>query len=117
MKNIILFFGLLLLVTSCTKVVDLNLGNSAGRLDIEANLTNINGPQTITLSKNAAFSSPNVYPPVSGAIVTLTDQNGNKKTLTETQPGIYTINSFAGVAGNTYTLNVATGVQTYTAQS
>jgi hypothetical protein len=108
---------LLFAASSCTKVIDLDLGNNAGQLDIEANLTNISGPQSVVISKNVAFSNPNNYPAVTGATVTLTDQNGIKQTLTESKPGIYTINPFAGVAGNTYTLNVLTGGQAYTAQS
>jgi hypothetical protein len=113
----IFFLVLLATSTSCTKVIDLNLGNNAGQLDIEGNLTNVTGPQSIVISKNVPFSSTNTYPAVTGAVVTITDQKGIKQTLTELQPGAYIINPFAAVAGNTYTLNVTTGGQSYTANS
>jgi len=113
----ITLLAFLFAASSCTKVIDLTLGNNTGQLDIEGNLTNVNGTQSIVLRKNVDFSNPNTYPAVTGATVTVTDRNGLKQTLTESQPGTYTINPFVAVAGSIYTLSVITGGQTYTAQS
>ncbi|HEY4148295.1 MAG TPA: DUF4249 domain-containing protein [Chitinophagaceae bacterium] len=118
--NLIYSIGLLAvftLVNSCTRVIDLQLRDDSGQLDIEANLTNVNGPQSVILRRNVPFSSTNDYPPVTGATVTLTNQTGNTFRLAEEQPGNYTINPFWGIAGNTYTLNVVTGGQVYSAGS
>ena len=108
---------LLLLVASCTKVITLNLGNDTGKLVIEGNITNNPGPQIIKLSQNVAFSNTNTYPPVSGAVVYVTDGKGNKYNFTEAPAGTYTCGSLIGTPGTTYNMSVSTGGSTYTATS
>jgi hypothetical protein len=108
---------LLLIITSCTKVIDLKLGNNTGQLVIEGNITNVRGPQYITLSQNVPFSNTNTYPPVSGATVTVTDGKGKIHQLNEGPAGTYSVDNFAGFAGETYTLNVLTGGKSYIASS
>jgi hypothetical protein len=120
MKTIIPYISALMVlatIASCTKVVDLNLGNEAGKLVIEANVTNVPGPQVIKLSNNVSFSSTNTYPPVTGAQVTVSDQNGNSYAFKETTAGTYTASQLAGVAGNTYTMNVVSNGTSYKANS
>lgn len=112
-----LYLFLLPVICSCTKVIDLHLGNNTGKLVIEANLTNENGQQTILLSENVPVSNTNTYPPVTGATVTVADQAGNNYPFTEGPNGTYTVNTLAGVPGNTYTMTVVTGSKTYTAKS
>ena len=106
-----------MLSVSCTKVIDLKLGNASDQLVIEGNLTNVKGTQTVILTKNIPFSSANNYPPVTGAAVKISDQTGNSYTLAESTPGNYTIANLAGIPGIAYTLTVATGGQTYIARS
>jgi len=107
----------LLIITSCTKEINLQLDSAAGELVIEANLTNVNGPQYVTLTNNVPFTNTNTYPPVTGATVTLKDQSGKNYTLTEGPKGTYSVNPLVGTAGNTYTLNVVSNGQTYAANS
>lgn len=115
--TILLLWGIALILDSCTKVIDLKLDNAASQLDIEANLTNISGPQAVRLSTNVPFSNTNTYPPVTGATVTIKDQTGNSYTLAEGPQGSYSTSALTGVAGNTYTLNVLAGGQAYSAIS
>lgn len=120
MKNYIsysLLSLILLFFSSCEKVVELNLGNETGKLVIEGNLTNIKGLQVIKLSTNIPFSNTNEYPPVSGAEVSVSDQNGNIFKFTESPSGTYTINNVAGIPGNTYTMKVLSAGKTYTASA
>jgi hypothetical protein len=98
-------------------VIDLKLGNDTGKLVIEANITNVSGPQSIKLSRNVPFTSTNVYPPVTGATVAVNDDKGNTFPFTEGPAGTYTANSLAGIAGSTYKMNVLTGGIAYTAAS
>jgi hypothetical protein len=105
------------LLASCTKVIDLKLGNASNQLVIEGNITNVNGQQRVVLNKNVPFGNTNTYPPVTGATVTISDQAGNSFSLVETTPGNYTIDNLSGVRGTTYTLTVSTGGQTYHASS
>jgi len=120
MKNnnlIIIILSVIILTVSCTKVIDLKLGNASDQLVIEGNITNVKGTQTVILTKNIPFSSPNNYPPVTGATVKISDQTGNIYSLAESTPGNYTIANMAGIQGTAYTLTVATGGQTYIARS
>ena len=111
--------ALLLSITawSCRKVIDLKLGHETGKLVIEANVTNKPGQQFIRLSQNVPFTNTNTYPPVSGATVTVTDNNGNNFPFIEGPAGSYYNNSFVATAGNTYAMNVLTNGITYTANS
>jgi hypothetical protein len=116
-KKYSLFFFILPVLASCTKVIDLDLGNDTGRLVIEGNITNVAGPQVIKLSQNVSMSSTNTYPAVSGATVMVSDQAGKQYPFTEGPSGTYTANSLAGVPGATYTMTVLTNAKTYGASS
>jgi len=105
------------MLSSCKKVINLDLGNVSGELVIEGNFTNVSGPQYVVLSRNVPFTSTNVYPPVTGATVTIADNRGNQYQLTEGPAGTYSINPAFGFGSRTYTLTVTTGGKTYTASS
>ena len=102
---------------SCTKVIDLKLGNDTGKLVIEANLTDAGGPQLIKLSRNVPFTSNNTYPPVTGATVSITDMNGIVYPFTERTPGSYSADPLTGFAGVKYKMTVLTDGTTYSANS
>ena len=107
-----------MIIASCTKVIDLKLGNDTGRLVIEANIANARGPQFIRLSRNVSFTSTNTYPPVSGATIKVTDDQGHSYNFVETAiPGTYGNNRLPGIPGRIYTMLVTTGGTTYTAVS
>ncbi|SDE05019.1 protein of unknown function [Mucilaginibacter pineti] len=117
LKNIMVMLALLPALASCTKVIDLKLGNDTGKIVIEGNVTNTAGPQVIKLSRNVQVSTPNTYPPVTGATVNVSDNEGHNFIFTESTPGTYTNNALTGTAGNTYTMSVLTGTTTYQATS
>lgn len=102
---------------SCKKVIDLQLANASSQLVIEGNVTDVAGPQSVTLSQSVAFNNTNTFPPVSGATVKITDGFGKVYILTERAPGKYTVNSLTGRYLQTYTLQVQVNGQTYKAQS
>ncbi|MDB5139815.1 MAG: hypothetical protein JWR12_1731 [Mucilaginibacter sp.] len=106
-----------LLAISCTKVIDLKLGANTGQLVIEGNITSVSGPQYIKLSRNVPFTNTNTYPTVTGATVSVSDDNGNTYPFTEGPSGTYSINPISGIAGRTYTMTVLTNGASYTAAS
>jgi hypothetical protein len=110
---------ILLVASSCQKVVDLKFSNAAAQLVIEGNVTNMRGPQTVTISQTVPFTNTNTFPPVSGATVTISDGRGNVYKLIEgtTTPGTYTTSAFTGRTGLTYTLTVLADGKTYTGTS
>ena len=110
-------FALAALTSGCTRVINLELGNVTGHIDIEANIINLDSPQVIVLRNNVAFSDSNSYPPVTGANVTVSDEAGNQYVFTETHPGSYTSPAFPEINGTVYTLQATVSGQTYTATS
>lgn len=106
---------LTLVISSCTKVIDLKLGDQSGKLVIEGNINDQHG-QVITLSRNVPFTNSNVYPPVSGATVTVSIGT-LVYNFTEGPAGTYSANRLVGFPGLTYTMTVVTGGVTYTAKS
>jgi hypothetical protein len=109
---VVLFTG-----ASCQKTINLKLNNTAAQLVIEGNLTDQYGPQFVVISKSVPFTNTNVFPPVSGAIVKITDSTGDTYNLAEGPPGTYSFGPLAGTYGKTYTLTVQTGGKTYTGSS
>ena len=117
MKKYLPLFAIALLGFSCQQVIDIELNDADAALVIEANISDQPGPYTVTLTKSVSFSDPNVFPGVSGAFVTVSDDNGNMDTLIETSAGVYVSNSFQGIAGRNYTVRVVSDGITYTANS
>ena len=117
MKSIIQFIALVVLFSSCEKVIELDLSNNVDSLVIEGNITNQAGPYFVKLTKSVNFNEASNYPSVSNAVVIVSDNAGQKDTLSHTSNGIYQTRNLKGIEGRTYTLNVTAEGKTYTAQS
>lgn len=115
MKNSIKFYIIVLLfaVTSCEKVINVDLTNAESRIVIEGMINDSGDPATVIISKSIPFSHLNNYPPVTGAVVKITDNAGNNFTLTEGAAGVYSNATLIGVPDRTYTLHVVASGQTY----
>jgi hypothetical protein len=113
-----LLFMMSLSLYACTKVINVNLNDTASQIVIEGNVTNTVGPYRVQVTKTVNFSESNIFPPVSGAVVKITDNtSGLTETLKETFPGIYTTSTIEGVPGHAYQLYVSAGGQVYTSSS
>ncbi len=112
-----LFMTGVLILTSCEKVIDVDLNDSSPQIVIEGNITDQTGPYTVKLSRSVNFDELNDFPPISVATVQISDDAGNSEILPETSPGTYTTVSIQGTPGRTYTLDVTIDEQTYTAVS
>ena len=97
---------LLLALTSCEKVLDIDLKDAETRIIIEANLSDQPGTHTVKISRSVGFNAPNDFPKVTGANVTISDNAGNSEVLIETEAGIYQTVNFIGIPGRTYVLRV-----------
>ncbi|MBF9141943.1 DUF4249 domain-containing protein [Hymenobacter properus] len=108
--------GLLLATSACQKVIDLDLKAAAPRLMIEGNLADDGQPCTVLLSRSTTYTDTNTFPPVSGALVTLSDDAGGFETLAATRtPGRYQGRTLTGQPGRRYTLRVEVDGETYVA--
>ena len=117
-KNIFLFLGLIVLImTSCETVIELEFNDAEPKLVIEAVVTNEPGPYRVELNESAGFYDESVFPPRVGAVVTINDNQGFSEVLSETEPGVYLTDALLGEPGVTYTLTVETEGETYIASS
>jgi len=107
-----------LLIFSCKKVININLNNAAPKIVIQGNITNSSGPYLVQITQTVNFSAANVFPPLSGAVVKISDNTvGLTDSLIEVSPGIYSTHTLRGVSGHTYQLNILALGKTYTALS
>ena len=109
MKKLILYFGLLMVVFSCTEKIDVTLQPNFDRLVVDGKISTDTGACIVNLTHTADYFYNAPVPRVTNAMVTLS--NGDTTiSLMETIPGlsgIYkTTPSFHGEIGKTYTLNV-----------
>jgi hypothetical protein len=104
-------------LSSCEKVIEIDLNTPETQLVIEGNITDQLTPQTIRISQSVPYTDSNVYPPVSGATVTVTNDQGQSWNFVETQPGRYISPRFKGEAFLTYSLRVNVNNVTYSAAS
>ena len=121
MKNFKIFILPLmcLFICSCTKVISVNLNDTNANIVIEGVVDDNPGPYQVKISQTVNFSEPNVFPPVSGATVTITDSTtGITDNLIESSAGLYsTQNLNQGQSGHTYQLHVSANGKIYTASS
>jgi hypothetical protein len=117
-KTILAFFGLIL-VSSCEKVVDIDLNTMAPKLVIDAAIKwqkgTLGNVQTIKLSTTNSYYNDQV-PTVSGATVFITDAANNVFNFVESNvAGSYVCSNFTPVLNRNYTLTVNSNGATYIA--
>ena len=109
---------LVITAAACKKVISVDLNNAASQMVIEGEVTNLPGPYQVRISRTVNFSASNTYPPVTGAIVKITDSTtGRTFQLNEVDSGRYVTSAFNGVPKHIYNLVVTTGGQQYKATS
>lgn len=107
MKNLSLILFVILSMTSCVEVVQLDLRSVEPQVVIEGKITDsaIGNEVKITLTQD--FQQKNEFPPITTAEVTVTDvTTGQSETLTQTYSGVYSIQTIKGVPGHHYKMAV-----------
>lgn len=117
LSTIALFVSVVALITSCQKVVQLDLNSAAPQLVVEGSLSTQAAPYSVKLSKTVNFSDLNTFPPCTGAAVTLSDNAGNSETLVESTPGTYTAGTLQGTVGREYKLLIVSENKNYQSTS
>ncbi|HLX66278.1 MAG TPA: DUF4249 domain-containing protein [Puia sp.] len=108
--------GVLALV-SCKKIVTLKLNNVPPAIVIQGEVTNQPGRYYVAISQPVDFYADNSFPPVSGAAVTISNNEGQRDSLLEVSPGTYATNFIQGAPGDTYRLSVTVQGEHYSASS
>jgi hypothetical protein len=105
-------------VSSCQKVVSIDLNKTNPHMVIEGVVSDRQTPDSVVLSESGNYFEPSLFfPPVSGALVTISDDIGNTDTLREAFSGTYKSTSLSGVPGRTYSLRVVVHGTEYDAVS
>lgn len=102
---------------SCEKVINVELNPADQRYVIEGQITNQKKGTLVVISQTTDFENTSAFPGVSGAIVSISDAQGNIYPLTETQQGFYQDSLLLGKPGMTYHLHVTLNGGEYTATS
>lgn len=121
-NNLLVLIPVLLLISSCTSVIQVTVPNGTNLLVIDAFLDNSAKNQNVRITNSANYFSNTPTPAVLGATVSLLDLT-NSKTYTFTPDGkgnyIYKplINDTMGYVSHQYQLNVSYNGNTYFALS
>ena len=100
-------------LTSCEKLIILQLNDASPRVVIQGNIYDQTGPYYVKISKSVTFDESSTYPPLTGARVEITDNLNQTEVLTESLPGTYKTSKLRGIPGRNYSLLVKTGSDTY----
>jgi hypothetical protein len=98
--------SLVLLLTDCQKIINVDLNDAAPHIVIEGLITDKPGPYSITISKSGSFFNQPDLPFVSDAVVIITNNVGSTDSLKEVKPGVYLASNTVGAPGRSYTLKV-----------
>jgi len=108
----------MLLTTSCQKVIDVSLKDSEPAYIIEGEVTDAPGPYFVSVTRSKNFDENNNFPAVEGAVVVIKNTTSNTvDTLTEVSAGRYKTNTTQGVGGNTYELHVIADGKTFVSKT
>lgn len=116
-KLLIICFTSIVLLSSCEKVINVDIKDAAPVIVIEGVVTNRADSQVVKITRSAVFGQSNVFPAVTGAVVSITEDGIRKLSLQESRPGVYVLRSSRGSPGHTYTLKVEADGKIYTATS
>ena len=104
-------------VTSCTKIIDIELNSAAQKIVIEAKISDNNRPARVILTRTTDFFNPDTLERVTDATVIITSNLGETDTLKEMSDGIYRGSTIKGKSGTRYFIKITDGTQTYEADS
>jgi hypothetical protein len=106
MRTKLIFLSLIILLTSCEDVIEIDLDHMKPKLVIEGVINDFDNQCIIKLSKTTDYFNQEANPTVSDAVIALTDNVGKTVNLNETEPGIYLGESVQVKPNITYTLNI-----------
>ena len=105
-------------LSSCEKVIDLDINTTAPIIVVDGQVTNSSSIGSIVkLSYTNKVASDNSSVPLMGATVTIQEDNGTVFSLPEVSNGIYRNINLVGSTGKTYHLKIVTNGVTLTSSS
>ena len=117
MRKLLFLPFILLSLIACEKVIDVDLNTADPKTVVDASLCAQDSVHWIFISQSGRFTDAQGLARVSGAAITLTDQNGVEGTFTELDSSIYFLTNYPLIDGNIYDLVVSNGDDVITASS
>ena len=117
MKYIFYLLILTLIFSGCEKVIDVDLNEAAPVIVIEGNLSNNLSVAEVKISLTSSYFDTLPSKKVSGAVVTVESDFGDKYIFSETENGIYKSKDIWYREGSTYKLLVEVNGEKYEATS
>lgn len=118
MKNITLsIFALVITLSSCQKVIDIDLNSATPQYVIEAELVEGTQDFRVRVTKTSNYFSTDNVTSVNNATITLKKDNGTPTTLTNEANGYYKTTNYTATNKVNYQLSVAVDGKTFDASS
>src|SRR5665648_274961 len=115
MRTILIFLSLIILLTSCEDVIEIELNYMEPKLVIEGVINDFDNQCIIKLSKTADYFNQEINPTVSNAVITLNDNAGTIVNFNEISPGIYLEENVQAKPNINYTLHILSEGDEYVA--
>jgi len=117
MKLLIIFLSIIILSTSCESVIEIDLDYMKPKLVVESVINDSDEQCIIKLSKTTDYFHSKINPPVSGAVISLTDNTGTIIKFNEAEAGNYVGESVQFESDLTYTLSILSEGENYAANA
>lgn len=117
MRNLIYCFSILIALSSCTKVIDVDLNDADPKFVIEANYTAEDSTVRVQLSLTTSYFDNEPPTTLNNLVVVITDHLGNPQTVPFIGNGYYELTNYVPIFSTDYTMTVQYDGTTYTAAS
>ncbi|MBU1095145.1 MAG: hypothetical protein CVV23_12510 [Ignavibacteriae bacterium HGW-Ignavibacteriae-2] len=98
---------IIITLTACEEVIQIDINDADPQIVIEANISDQTGWNYTYITKSTDFYNPNEYIKVTNAEIIISDDSGDKETLTEVEPGVYRTKSLIGQKGKSYSIETS----------
>ncbi len=116
-SNIIYAILIIIFSTACRKKIDLKFKDSAPKNVIQCEINDTDSIHYVTITKSLGLNGAATYSGVTGAIITLKDQQGNTTTFLDLGDGKYQSGVYFLTNNFTYTLSVNVNGEDFIATS
>ena len=117
MKALFYLLGLFTIITSCQKVIDVDLNDSNLQFVIEANYTAEDSTVRMRMTKTSSYFDSEPSPFINNAVATISDETGNSETLINLGGGNYILTDYVPNFNSTYSMSVLNDGVTYTSST
>ena len=120
-KYTFLKFAVLLLfvtqiVSSCTKVIDVDIKDQEANFVVEGFVTLGDLTHRVSITKTLNLDDASNFPTVDNASIYLTDNLGNGQNMVLVAPGVYEVNNYPVSEGRTYTIQISVDGKVFVAK-